>query len=371
MKTSIFYLFLFSFSLLTAQSFKSKRAEPEQNANYRDNDSKDYEINAEPTSNVDEQSQLRQQVMEFQNQLSSSFNSPINENYYSSNRSYNSFAGENILLLNINALSNQKAKEYVAIFNVTQIGATAEEADRLLNERVMAFVNAAKQIGLSKEAIYTDMVSFLPRYEIVAAKKTFSKKTFTEVPKGFILQKNLHIRYTQPEVLDLLISAAAKSEIYEIVKVDYTVENPNEIYQELRTRSFDYLNQVISSYKKVGINLDSAYKITTEDAFATYPSSRYNSYKSFTTFSIESLKNSPITEAEKTTTSYYNAVPPDAYDIVINPTILEPAVQYTFSVKVKFTLKERTPYTKTETKTKKEVYIVTPNGDMKKIEVEK
>lgn len=367
MKTSIFFLFLFSVSLLSAQSFKAKRAEPAQNAGYRDNDeSNDYQINTEPSYDANEQSVLRQQVLELglQNQLS-------NSTYYSSNRSYNSFAGENILLLNINALSNQKAKEYVAIFNVTQIGATAEEADRLLNERVTAFVNAAKQIGLSKEAIYTDMVSFLPRYEIVAAKKTFSKKTFTEVPKGFILQKNLHIRYTQPEVLDLLISAAAKSEIYEIVKVDYTVENPNEIYQELRTRSFDYLNQVIASYKKVGINLDSAYKITTEDAFATYPSSRYNSYKSFTTFSIESLKNSPITEAEKTTTSYYNAVPPDAYDIVINPTILEPAVQYTFSLKIKFTLKERTPYTKIETQTKKEVYIVTPNGDMKKIEVDK
>lgn len=317
--------------------------------------------------------------VEMQQNYRASNPAPVSANYsnasaYGQQAYYNpsglTIAGENVAILTINALSNQKAKDYIAIFNVTQLGATAEEADRLMNERIAKFMAGASAINVGKDNIYTDMVSFVPRYEVVAAKKTFSKKTFTEVPKGFILQKNIHIRFTEPEVLDKLISEAAKSEIYEIVKVDYNVENPDKIYSELRAKAFDYLNQQIESYKKIGMRLDTAYRITAENTFATYPSNRYASYQAYSTFSVDAMKSAPVAEAEKTTTSFYNAIPADAYDIVINPTILEPSVQYSYSIKVKFTLKERMPYMKTEYKNTKEIMIITPTGEMKTITVE-
>lgn len=297
---------------------------------------------------------------------------------YSNNAAYQqqisqnklAFAGENVVVLTVNALSNQAAKEYVAVFNVTQVAATAEEADRLMNERLNKFLAGANTHNISRDKIYVDMVSFVPRYEVVSAKKTFSKKTYTEVPKGFIMQKNVHIRYDQPEILDKLITEAAKNEIYEIVKVDYTVENPDKIYSEMRNRIFDYLNQAVESYKKIGLRLDTVYRVTSESNWATYPQNRYASYQAFSTFSVDAIKGgATVSEAEKTTTSFYNALPSDAYDIVLNPTILEPAVQYSMSMKVKFTLKERVTPTKTEWKSSKELIIIPPNGEVKTVTV--
>lgn len=303
---------------------------------------------------------------------SGSYNVNPNNDYY--NKPYQAgmqFPGENVIILNVNALSNHKAKEYVAIFNVTQAGSTAEEADRLLNEKVNNFITGANTLTLSRENIYVDMVSFLPRYEYVASKKVFSKKTFTEVPKGFILQKNIHVKFTNPEMLDKLITIAAKNEIYEVVKVDYTVENPEKIYQELRNKAMDYLNQEIQSYKKIGIVLDSAYKVATENTWAIYPANRYTSYQAFSSVSMDAVRGAQIMEAEKTTTSFYNAIPPDAYDIVMNPTILEPEVQYSYSLKVKFTMKERIVPTNTKTTTQKEFILVTPTGEVKTLKVDK
>ena len=278
------------------------------------------------------------------------------------------FAGENVMTLNINALANHNAKEYVAIFNVTQAGSTAEEADKLLNDRINAFMMGANSLDIGKENLYVDMVSFLPRYELVASKKVFSKKTYTETPKGFILQKNIHVKFTKPEVLDRLISIAAKNEIYEIVKVDYTVENPEKTYLDLRNKTLDYLNQIIATYAKIGMKLDSAYKITAENTWATYPATRYSSYQAYSSVSMEAVKGgSLVTEAEKTQTSFYNAIPSDNYDIVINPTIIEPVVQYSYNLRVKFTFKERVPYK--EVKREQEFLMITPTGEVKTLKV--
>ena len=45
-----------------------------------------------------------------------------------------------------------------------------------------------------------------------------------------------------------------------------------------------------------------------------------------------------ITKVDKPTLSFYQAIPANDYDLVINPDLLEPAAQFTYSLKVRFTL---------------------------------
>jgi uncharacterized protein YggE len=116
---------------------------------------------------------------------------------------------DNVLEISINALSNQRADSYTAIFSVLQVGKTAEETNSLLNNRLNGFLAAVKNLGIPATDIYVDMVNFLPKYEYDVSKKLFSKKTYTEIPKGFELQKNVHIRYTQAGLLDDIVTAAA------------------------------------------------------------------------------------------------------------------------------------------------------------------
>lgn len=278
------------------------------------------------------------------------------------------FISENQIEISINTLSNQKASAYTAIFSVTQAGKTADETNALLNARLDGFLADLKNIGILSADIYVDMVNFLPKYEYDVSKKLFSRKTYTEIPKGFELQKNIHIRYTNPTLLERIVTAAARQEIYDIVKVDYFVNDSEGIYSQLRETTFKYLQKIESQYKTIGIRLDSAYIISAENAWVAYPINRYESYQAFSTQRIDADENSKVNSADKITSRFYNAVPANDYDIVINPEILEPAVQFSYNLVVRFTIPERIPAEKTVVK--KEFLLVTPNGEVKTLKID-
>ncbi|MFZ4473959.1 MAG: SIMPL domain-containing protein [Saprospiraceae bacterium] len=277
--------------------------------------------------------------------------------------------GENVVEININALANQKADNYTAIFSCIQVGKTAEETDNLLSSRINGLLNDLQALGIPRTDVYVDMVNFLPKYEYDVSKKLFSKKTYTEIPKGFELQKNIHVRYKDPALLDNIVTAAASQEIYDIVKVDYFVKEPQAVYAQLRAATFAYLNDLKKSYKTIGMNFDSAYLITAENAWVAYPINRYEKYQAFSTQSLDVDKNSAVVNsADKPVARFYNAVPANDYDIVINPEILEPAVQFSYNLVVRYTLPERK--VPTAPKPTKEVFFITPNGDLKPIKVD-
>jgi uncharacterized protein YggE len=278
------------------------------------------------------------------------------------------FLNDNQLEITINTLSNQKASAYTAIFSITQAGKTADETNSLLNARLNGLLAELKTLDIPDTDIYVDMVNFLPKYEYDVSKKLFSRKTYTEIPKGFQLQKNLHVRYTNPALLDRIVTAAARQEIYDIVKVDYFVKNSEEIYAQLRETSFKYLKKIEQQYKSIHINLDSAYVITAENAWVAYPINRYESYQAFSTQRLDAEENSKVNTADKITSRFYNAVPANDYDIVLNPEILEPAVQFSYNLVVRFTLPERIPAQKTVVK--KEFMLVTPTGEVKTLKIE-
>ncbi|MBK9515021.1 MAG: SIMPL domain-containing protein [Flavobacteriales bacterium] len=129
----------------------------------------------------------------------------------------------NMLVLEVNAMMNMKADSYLAIFHITQLGQSAEEADSLMNARIDGFTQRVKEHGVKEKDVFPDMLSFVPVYEIETTRKLFSK-TYQEVPAGFEIQKNIHVRFTDARILDRLVTAAAKEEIYDLVKVDFFVE---------------------------------------------------------------------------------------------------------------------------------------------------
>lgn len=296
-------------------------------------------------------------------------NANLNAQYRSIPRSAK-LTDDNSIEITINTMSNQRASSYTAVFTMLQVAKTADETNTLLNNRLNNFLNDLKGLGISETDVYVDMVNFLPKYEYDVSKKMFSKKTLTEIPKGFELQKNIHIRYTKPSILDQIVTAAAKQEIYDIVKVDYFIKDQQQVYQELRTLSFDYLKDIKESYAKMGIKLDSAYTVTAENAWVAYPTNRYESYQAFSTQSLDASEknNSVVQPADKPTLRFYNAVAANDYDIVINPEILEPAVQFSYNLAVRFKMPEAKPKVKTEVK--KEFILVTPTGEVKSLKIE-
>lgn len=307
-------------------------------------------------------------------------------NRYKQNKNYNQDAGEvwnlrsdndfNMLkksqrrinsdaemVFTVNSLKNVKANSYLAIFNIVQTGKTAKEINTIVNNKIAGFKEELKASGIKKEDIFTDMISLIPVYEYKVEEKLFSK-TYTEVPKGFEMQKNLHIRFNNNSVLDNIVTAAASNEIYDLIKVEYFVKNNAEIYTELRNKSIDYMNKKIESFKKLNILLDTVYHVISEKSSVVYPIDRYRSYQAYTGTSIDAIKSKHVTKVRKPKTMFYNKLPYHEYDIIINPKILEPAVQFTYSITVKYVVR---PSVK---KTEKQFILLTPEGVIKTLKIE-
>lgn len=266
------------------------------------------------------------------------------------------------ITLTIKGLSNVKADAYVAVFNVKQMGTTAQEVNQLLDNRIQqvkAFVNAQTNLEM-----HEDMISFVPTYEYDVEKKVFSKKTYNEVPKGFELQKNLHIKYTNPDMLKQLIAICAEAEIYDLVKVDYYSTKLEDKKKELEEAVRKAVIAKKDSFVKDFTYDLSLYDKDIADAFdIIYPVEQYQSYKAYSSTSLNLTKSSKVNTAQKTASYYFDPLK-NKFDVVINPIMVEPAIQVIYEIQLRFR-----PQPKKSATGKIEYMLITPTGELKKLQL--
>jgi len=180
----------------------------------------------------------------------------------------------------IKGLANIKADSYVAVFSVMQNGKTAEETNNLLDGRINEVNTALKdKPGIE---MYVDMVSFVPMYEYQRDKKIFSRRTYNEIPAGFELRKNIHVKYKDPSALNSIISIFSAAEIYDLVKVDYFAEKMDATRSELADKSRVLLQAKLKDYKQLlGAKIDSAEKNLAEGYKMGYPLEMYRSNQAY------------------------------------------------------------------------------------------
>ncbi len=269
------------------------------------------------------------------------------------------------IVLNIKGISNQKATEHVAIFSITQTAKTAEEADKLLQIRYDGFSTELQKLGIKKEDTYLDMISFVPVYEYEVEKKVFSRTTFNEVPKGFEIQQNVHIRFKDGNQISKIVSAAAKNEIYDIVKVDYFINNQEQIKIELQQKCISFLNEKLKEYEKMGVKLDTMTHTVAEASFVAYPNERYSAYQAYASSSLDTEKGK-VNNARKITTQFYDKIPFNTFDVVVNPTILEPEIQFMYDLKIVYQTKKYVA----PAPPKKEYILINPQGNTTTLKLE-
>ena len=279
------------------------------------------------------------------------------------------------LIIDVKALQNVKAVTYTAVFNLSQIGQTAEEANRLINERIDGVRTKLKSQGILEKNIIIDVISFVPNYEVEVQKKLFSK-TYTEVPSGFELQQNIHIQFSSTNQFEDILTACAQSEIYNLVKVDYFIENIAEVYKNLQTQLLKLIEEKKAYYKLLGFNLDNYDVYIADDKYCYFPKDFYRSYQAFNSTSFEALKKDKgVTTVKKQTSYYYEPLSYQNYDVVINPAILEPVIQIGMNIKLQFNPKPKEDLTKPVAKTElvHKYYVVSPNGtiDIKELNTNK
>ncbi len=252
-------------------------------------------------------------------------------------------ADDQAITLRINGLANVAPTTFVAVFNLLQVGTTPETTTSLMRERIRAFTRSLAGLGIDSTRLRLDVISFVPRFELQAEKRVFSKR-FNEVPTGYELQQTLSVLYHNDALAPAILRSAALAEITDLVKVDVSIADPLKPAEQLREQCLLALKARERAYVAAGFRLDTLLHRPTESSATAYPVSRYASYQAAARPSLEAARagrsllggQPTVTEAPQTTAYYYNPVAPDQYDVVINPTVTGPVIQYSYSLTVQY-----------------------------------
>jgi len=239
------------------------------------------------------------------------------------------------MFVDADVLMNVKADEFVAVFALSQEGATVEEASTKMDATLKDFTEALKPLHIRDSDIFVDLIAQPKIYGYDVADNVAREKL-----TGFELKKNVSIHYTDRSLLDKLVLAAAKAQIYDLVKVDYVIRDINAVQNALRAEAAAVIKQKAAGYEKLlDIKLEPPVQVYADRTAVYYPTDMYDSY---TAAESESLTRPPnlqrytIEEARKERTFYFNGLDGNGFDKVINPVILEPVVQFTLYLKVKY-----------------------------------
>ena len=222
--------------------------------------------------------------------------------------------------------------------------------------------------------MFVDMISFIPLYETMAEKKIFSKKTYNEIPIGFELKKNLHFKYSDPKVLEYLVTICAENEIYDLVRVDYFIEDIDKKKDKMIMKAEGMLKQKIYRYGQL-TNEDYKDKdrVMTEGFLVHLPHEQYQSYTAFSSNAMYVRQSGTVNTAPKSTSQFYMPKFNKDYDFVLNPALLEPVVQIEYEVKMRLVQKPVEPKEVVKPKAiikkeiVKQIYWVTPDGNIKQL----
>jgi uncharacterized protein YggE len=264
----------------------------------------------------------------------------------------------NLQELEATVLMNVTADEYVAMFHIEQKGKVLKDVQQNMDKRIADFQKGLSELGIKEDEMIIDFLSLVPEYEYDIEKKLFSR-TYNEVPVGFELKKNVHIRFKDSKILDKIIAKAAENEIYDLSKVEYFIKDTDILYQQLRKKAFEIITKKEKVYDSLNIKLSKAEKIADENFQTFFPFDRYRSYDAISKGKTSFSKNSKVNDKNRSPSAFYEKLNYDNIECIINPTILEPAVQLFFTLKVRYILPQE--------KEEKVIYIITPTGELKKV----
>lgn len=284
-----------------------------------------------------------------------------NQRNYSNDAINVGFPSNADVIVSVKGIANIKADAYVAIFSTTQTGKTTQEVNELIDKRITQSLNEIKLKKAVGVETFVDMISFVPVYEYEVEKKVFSRKTYNEVPVGFELKKNIHIKFSDPNQLNDFITILSNYEIYDLVRVDYFSNALETIKKEMMNKAKLLVQEKMKNYEiLLGETFTNVEKKIIDDYSINLPVEMYKSYEAYNSSSLNLKKAANLNQVNKSTTLYYQPIFNKEFDFVINPVILEPVIQVQYEVKIAINREK-----KQSQKTDKEYILVTPNGDLK------
>lgn len=234
--------------------------------------------------------------------------------------------------LEANTMINAKADEYVALFGLSQEGATLAECNSRMEAQLKDFTAGLEGLGINRGDTFVDFIAQNRVYDFGTAGSTAREKL-----SGFEVKKNVMVHYKDKTILEKIQAIAAKSSIFDLIKVDYVVSDLPGIRARLFEEAMKVIKKKESEYSKLLDTKLRAAAVYQEKYNKFSPSEMYNSYVAYESGSVDSsTRDMRVVEKRKSRTFYFDPLDPGEFDSVINPVVVEPVVQFTLFLKVKY-----------------------------------
>ncbi|MEW6126269.1 MAG: SIMPL domain-containing protein [Acidobacteriota bacterium] len=232
-------------------------------------------------------------------------------------------------------LLNLKPDEFIAVFGIAQEGTTLADSATKINAQIKTFQTAIEALGIKPSDVFVDFITQNRVYDYTVA-GTLAKEELS----GFETKKNIAVRYKDRAVLDKLLTAAAKAAIFDLIKVEYVISDMTAARQQLLEEAAKIIKKKEENYARL-LNIKLRPSLVFQEKYNTfYPSDLYNVYTAYETGNVGNRYDMRILEQRKTKTFFYNALDISNFDAVMNPIGIEPIVQCTLYLKIKYSLSQ-------------------------------
>lgn len=233
-------------------------------------------------------------------------------------------------------LLNSAPDEFVAVFGVAQEAPTAAESNNQVNAKLDQFLKAITKLGIAKGDTFVDLITQNRVYSFVPGTDNIIREKLT----GFETKKTIAVRYKDRSLLEKLLTEAAAVSIYDLIKVDYLINDMTRIRSRLFEEASRVIKQKEDTYARtLGIKLrrDAIYQ---EKYDTLYPAELYETYRAFESGSVDANYDSRtrVVRERKSSTSYLEPLDRSGFDSVLSPIGIEPVVQATLYLKIRYAL---------------------------------
>lgn len=243
------------------------------------------------------------------------------------------------MFVEASVLLNVKADEHVAVFGLAQECVTVAECNQKMDATVSGFSADLQRLGIARDALFVDFAAQNKIYGFQLEGNLAKEKLV-----GFELKKNVAVHYQDKLLLDKLVVTAAGSKIFDLIKVDYVVKDTAGIHNRLAEEAARIIKQKMARHEKLlGIKLQPPAQVFAERYSAYFPTEMYDSYTASESENISQnyeQEKYTIQRARKSRTFFFNALNADGFDHVINPIVIEPVVQFTLYLRVKYEVEQ-------------------------------
>jgi uncharacterized protein YggE len=244
------------------------------------------------------------------------------------------------MFVEASVLMNVKADEHVAVFGLAQECLTVAECNQKMDAAVGQFSADLKRLGIANGDIFVDFAAQNKIYGF-QLEGNLAKERLT----GFELKKNISVHYQDRLLLDKLLVTAAQSKIFDLIKVDYVVRDTGSIHNRLAEEAARLIKQKTARHEKLlGIKLQPPAQVFAERYSAYFPTEMYDSYTAYEAEDVsrnyDPQERYTVQRARKSRTFFFNALNADGFDAVINPIVIEPVVQFTLYLRVKYEVEQ-------------------------------